>query len=358
MSEYEVEIVDVNALDGGIEIFARAWKDGQQLGFGAGGTIDIERFRFWNPPVLVDDPLGDIVRPAKTFEVDKIDAPERRLREDPVEAIQNALVETISKTGVVSQNIIPNSRGNTTDTFYATVDARLTPANNSDWDTMIGAASAAGIASTNTTDYLFFLYYYAGDGGYLATRAFFTFDTAGTISSGNTISSATLSFYGSSKLNQQPLTIALNIYGGTPADPNSYATGDFDQIGNTAFSSDLAYADFNTAGYNDFTLNASGIAAIAKGTGYTVFATSEVNYDTANRISSGASNPTIGSDKRQNLNAYFADETGTTNDPKLVVVHTAGASTSIKTVNGLAIASVKTVNGLAIASVKTINGLA
>lgn len=35
-----------------------------------------------------------------------------------------------------------------------------------------------------------------------------------------------------------------------------------------------------------------------------------------------------------------------------------GASSSIKTVNGLAKASVKTVNGLAIASIKTINGLA
>lgn len=34
------------------------------------------------------------------------------------------------------------------------------------------------------------------------------------------------------------------------------------------------------------------------------------------------------------------------------------SSSSIKTINGLAIASVKTVNGLAIASVKTVNGLA
>lgn len=39
-------------------------------------------------------------------------------------------------------------------------------------------------------------------------------------------------------------------------------------------------------------------------------------------------------------------------------VKESAASTSIKTVNGLAVASVKTVNGLAIASVKTINGLA
>jgi len=36
----------------------------------------------------------------------------------------------------------------------------------------------------------------------------------------------------------------------------------------------------------------------------------------------------------------------------------AGATTSLKTINGLAVASVKTVNGLSTASVKTVNGLA
>jgi hypothetical protein len=36
----------------------------------------------------------------------------------------------------------------------------------------------------------------------------------------------------------------------------------------------------------------------------------------------------------------------------------AAGGSSIKTVNGLALASVKTVNGLAIASMKTMNGLA
>jgi len=43
---------------------------------------------------------------------------------------------------------------------------------------------------------------------------------------------------------------------------------------------------------------------------------------------------------------------------KMMSISPVGATSAIKTVNGLAIASVKTVNGLAIASVKTINGLA
>lgn len=41
-----------------------------------------------------------------------------------------------------------------------------------------------------------------------------------------------------------------------------------------------------------------------------------------------------------------------------LVMAAAGGSSSIKTINGLALASVKTVNGLAIASVKTVSGLA
>lgn len=53
---------------------------------------------------------------------------------------------------------------------------------------------------------------------------------------------------------------------------------------------------------------------------------------------------------------------GGTNDPSLdyiaVNVFYTAATTSIKTIKGLAVASVKTVNGLAIASVKTYNGLA
>ena len=56
----------------------------------------------------------------------------------------------------------------------------------------------------------------------------------------------------------------------------------------------------------------------------------------------------------------YVNETGT-RDEILAVVYvseTVATGSSIKTVNGLALASVKTVNGLALASVKTVNGLA
>src|SRR3989344_2016473 len=50
------EIQSVQKIEGGIEILARAWKDGKQLGFGKDGSVEIERFKIFNPPILVDDP--------------------------------------------------------------------------------------------------------------------------------------------------------------------------------------------------------------------------------------------------------------------------------------------------------------
>src|SRR3990167_1069334 len=38
-------------------------KRGTELrGFGADGSVEIERFRIYNPPILVDDPNGTIIR--------------------------------------------------------------------------------------------------------------------------------------------------------------------------------------------------------------------------------------------------------------------------------------------------------
>ena len=51
----EVKIISIKEIEGGIEVMARAWKKGKQLGFGKDGSVDIERFNIYNPPVLVED---------------------------------------------------------------------------------------------------------------------------------------------------------------------------------------------------------------------------------------------------------------------------------------------------------------
>jgi len=43
-----VEIVEQRTIPSGIEVFARAWNENGQIGFGPDGTVDIERFKIFN----------------------------------------------------------------------------------------------------------------------------------------------------------------------------------------------------------------------------------------------------------------------------------------------------------------------
>ena len=61
--DLEVEILSLQAIQvgdqHGVEIMARAWNKGKQVGL-ADGTVEIERFRIWNPDIYVEDPNGDV----------------------------------------------------------------------------------------------------------------------------------------------------------------------------------------------------------------------------------------------------------------------------------------------------------
>lgn len=54
----DIKILSIEKIKDGISIFAQAWRNGEQIGFGKDGSIDIERFRIFNPPILVRDPNG------------------------------------------------------------------------------------------------------------------------------------------------------------------------------------------------------------------------------------------------------------------------------------------------------------
>lgn len=179
-------------------------------------------------------------------------------------------------------------------------------------------------------------------------RSIFTFDTS-SITAGATISNAVFSIWGNDKGNQIG-SYALHVAGATPASNNVLVAADYSQCQTTSFAN-IAYASISATNvaYNDFTLNASGIANISK-TGISKFSL-QFSWDILNDttgltwISNGVSY----------FNGDMADTAGTSNDPKLVVTY---STTAIKTIFGLAVGSVKTNLGLAIASQKTYNGLA
>ncbi len=154
-------------------------------------------------------------------------------------------------------------------------------------------------------------------------RCIFTFDTSG-LGAGASISAAILSLYGFNKDDNWGNQSA-RLTASTPAADNNLANDDYGQVGATAMASDIAISAWSTSGYNDFTLNASGISNISK-TGISKFGL---------RLASDADNsaPTWSSYNAAQAYHYFADYTGTTRDPKLVITYTTGGTNFERTVS-------------------------
>ena len=325
----EIEITQTDIIEGGIQVFARAWRDGVQIGFGKDGTIDIERFRIFNPPVLVPDELGDIIAAAPT--VIREGAPDIaeltfRYREDPEEALLQVIEHAIGQSGKDGANIIAGKIGNTVSTFYPDDDATGSPTSvdghfesdgtNRTWAAKIALTTATANDSSTA---LFAGGHFGtgvGDNFRYHPRAIMLFDTSALGS--DTVDSATLSMYGLSKANSSGVFNGISLSAAAPASNTALVNGDFDSFGSTEFSTSISYASWSTAGYNDFVLNASGEAAVVNGISkFGTRATDDLN----------ATKPVLGAGTFDDyVRAHSADNaSGTTQAPKLVVTHTAGA---------------------------------
>ena len=169
-----------------------------------------------------------------------------------------------------------------------------------DSTTIEGAVSISSDSGTNVWRFL--------------CRGIFLFNTSALTSSAS-ISSAVKSLYGSSKADNLVIAPTINIYTSNPASSTALAAGDFTSLGSVAqCDTAITYAGWSTAGYNDFTLNATGRGNVSK-TGISKFGTRNVNYDVA------AVAPAWSASTNSQLNCYQADQTGTANDPKLVVTY-------------------------------------
>ncbi len=305
----EIEIISIKSIKGGVEIFARAWKDSRPVGFGKDGTIEIERFRIFNPPVLVDDTNGTIIRKGGVDKITGETKPDRKLREDPVEAIQQTIIHNVKVVGLKGDKIVKGKVGNTTSTFYpdagsgsVTVDGRVYSITSANWATIRSQIPGDGATTTETIESFGITGTTSWD---QFIRLIFTLDTS--ILSTDIINSAIFSLYVTA-IPANPETFSL--VGSTPAVNNNLAVGDYNQLQSIKFATDVPLNIVSS--YNDWTLNTTGISAINK-TGVTAFGvlSSEDNDNTE---------PAILAYKAQ---IYFADQTGTASDPKLVVVHSA-----------------------------------
>lgn len=345
---YDIEIVSMNPIERGVEVLARAWDGEEQIGFGRDGTVDIERFRIFNPPIFV--PAGTQSLSDKPG-LDGNPHLVSDLKEDALAATLGRLAHIISvkKEKHGSKKIVPGKVGSTTSEFHPQVSPASTACYgytvnaNGDYATCRNAATGSG---ADSGDQLYFTYEFrSGLSDYRMFRNFTLFDTS-SIPDGDTISSATYSICHFTANAANANSDSVSIVGATPASNTSITTADYDQLGSTKFATDIAFATITgNDTFYDFPLNATGIAAISK-VGIT-----KIGFRTALDI---ANTTPTGLGQR---NFYGSNDAAF--DPALVVEHSSVVGpANVKTYNGLAAASTKTLNGLALASVKTRNGLA
>jgi len=307
-SNLTLEIIDVQPMPSGVMILARGWIGKRQLGFGKDRTVDIERFKVYNPPLKIIDDVA----------------------------------HTMSLVGKPSKKIIADKVGNTTSTFYPSLNGYInfdTGDTGKTWAYAHDAATGTSVTTAGGT--IAVESGLIGGGWYYINRGFLYFDTSAIGS--DTIDSAIFSLAASGKADaDNDGTDYMNLYGATPASTTALVVADYDQAGTTAFAAAIDIGSIVTnTNYNNWTLNASGLAAINK-TGVTTFSVRE-----------GHDAEDIAIEVGENYVNFYS--VASDYDPKIVVVHT--ASSAIKTIDGLAKGSTKTVNGLPIASVKSYNGL-
>lgn len=227
----------------------------------------------------------------------------------------------------------------TTYTFYPDPDPETTSVDGSvgqdyglgsgqSWATLIAAAGTTANPSVDDINAFSFRCDNTTNNWQKMYRSIFLFDTS-SIPDTDTINSAVMSLYGDGlKADALGVTPNINIYGSTPATNTNLVAGDFAQCGSVAYATAIAYGSYNVSAYNDFTFNATGIAAVSK-TGVTKTSARNANYDVA------ATDPGWASAADHYINCFAADKTGTVNDPKLVVVTSSATLAGFLTLLGV-----------------------
>lgn len=319
----KVEVVDAERIPGGVAVYTRAWYQNNQIGFGD-GTIDVERFRIINPPILIDDPAGEVVR--SFTNADGV-LKTRTLREAPRLAIARTLVSLIasilrSRGGeTLTEFIVPNKVGTTVSTYYAeSNDMYWYPGEQSTWAAARDATSAT--IYTGTESQVRTRWNSAGSLMQLM-RPYMGFNTSSSPLTGQTISSATVDFYAIYLLNSQVDSNAyIRLVAPNLPTPGTPAAGDFDLIGTTSLATaDIQNSSITTSAYNSFTV-ASPDSTINKNglTEYSFRSLFDVNNTAPNKSSNNG----------MEIDFYTTDQTGTSTDPRLTVTHTGATSTARK----------------------------
>ncbi len=216
------------------------------------------------------------------------------------------------------------------------------------WATIIGAAGNFGDATPGPSTVIGIQSDTGSDDWIENRRGIYLFDTAG-LPNGAVISLAVLSLYGASKTQTSSFSPDINIYASNPNTNTDVIASDYATVLSTPFcDTPITYAGWDVAGYNDFTLNAAGRAAIDKA-GVSKFGGKNASYDAA------SSSPAWENNKASFMDVYNSEQ-GAGFKPKLVVTYTTGWSGGNPL--GVVVATVAKINGVALADIAELNGVA
>lgn len=295
-----LEDVDNDGSDDAVIVLTRAWKNGKQIGFSKNGSVDIEKFRFFDI-CLWDD-------------VDTTD--KLKLKGELKKQVDSAIGDTFN---LLEERIKKGKIGSTVSTFYPDEDPESTSFDGfmsynqslQTWATVHDYEGGANVSiddtsgltqkpvnwEDNTSVWL--------DG---SRRSMFLFDSSA-LPDDDEISAATFSFYTIGKAEGHGTT-GIGIVLSDPASNTGLSNTDWPDFGTTRQATDITIAALSTGAYNDWALNATGISNVSK-TGITKFGMRS-SWDIDDTEPSKTGNDTY-------LSGKFADVGS--DKPKLTVTH-------------------------------------
>lgn len=228
------------------------------------------------------------------------------------------------------ESFVPVKMGLTTSTFYpdphpetTTVDGKFNKEGYGTWSDIRDSATSGSINDDSTDMQSYVGNWNPSSDYYWCYRSCALFDTSSIGS--DTVDSGTVSFYNVQAGINEDLSLttykSMRITTVAPASNTGLAVGDYDSFGTTAGSTDYSISGTSANAYADLTLNSTGLSWVA-----TSGVTKIGIRHTADADNITPDAPGSADDYNGWLQIRTAEQTGTSNDPKLVIVHTAGAS--------------------------------
>lgn len=331
MDSYEIDIIELKEIPNGIEVFARAWKNDVQVAFGDDGTIEIERFKFINPPLSVPAQDGEVVVVIpEVLEDGEVITPEqiRKYTYNPELALQEMLGHAVKMTHKSADNMIMGKRGSTVTTIFTDDNSGhdggcyySNTGDNGQYTTAQTATTSSATNNTPSTASRLGVRY--ANSHWRIGRVMYGFDIGSSAVGTDTITAVTLSYVTSyvseahAETNPEVIICSAN-----PASESNYVSGDYDAVGDsvaapTSFGS-VAISSISNGTYVDTILNSSGIAyAEADKAGVCTFGSRTTDDVTAKPWTEGSNEDNAVITNGQGYDA------GTTDEPKLTITHVA-----------------------------------